>query len=464
MYLLAEDGALDVLYKSLDGGSSWRPMDSSFIPTDDFSLALATHPRSPRTLYVALSHAVYKSTDGGASWTATGAGLQGFVQTLLVPPGRPGAVLAGTSEGLFLSPDGGATWIRQAPGLAPPGSVPSLVASGQTVLALGFEAGRRGGVFRSRDGGRSWALSSRGIVSTDVTVVEFGAPGTVWCVADSILFRSTDDAQTWNRIRPDPVSPHLIFEATVDPTDRSKVFVVYSDGSFWRSRDAGATWEPGGNTGRAVVDLVVDPQTPSTLYAAGAAGISKSTDRGDTWTRLSAEPVVYYELHIAPSSPSTLYAAAYVEGFTWRLLRTTDAGATWTRMNFESEGFSFWGFSLAVDPLVATTVYVTDNGHIYRSTDGGDTWSEIDDLGNTNAVSPLAISDTGGLYAAAWEVGILSYADGSPGGRLLGRYIPWLFNALSLDSHDPCRVFVGAASQGLLVFTRSGTPECPGEP
>jgi photosystem II stability/assembly factor-like uncharacterized protein len=294
-----------------------------------------------------------------------------------------------------------------------------------------------------------------------VTVVELGAPGTIWCVATSSLFRSTDDGLTWRPIRPDPISPHATVEVNVDPTDRSKVFVAYSDGAFWRSGDAGATWEPGGNAGPKVYDLVVDPQTPSTLYAAGARGIAKSTDRGDTWTRLSAEPAVYYELHLAPSSPSTLYAAASLGYLPWLLLRSTDAGATWTRMNFENQGVI--ETSLAVDPLVATTVYATDSGLIYKSIDGGNTWSEIEDSAHSDTAYPLAISDTGGLYAAAWDVGVISHADGDPRGRLLGRPIPWPFNSLSPDPHDPCRVFAGPYSLGLFVFTKSGTSECPGE-
>jgi photosystem II stability/assembly factor-like uncharacterized protein len=469
MYLLTEGNSLEqnVFFKSLDGGSSWQPMDDSFTPAGDFVTAFATDPRSSRTLYAAVDGRVQKSTDGGATWKATGTGLEGYVLALLIPPGRPGSVHAGTDQGLFLSLDGGATWVRQSLRVPPSGGIDRLVASGGELLASVYGTGRRNGVFRSRDGGISWAFSGRGISAMDVTVIASGAPGTIWILADFILFRSTDDGLTWRLIQPGRAMLRPPVALAVAPTDRSNVFVLDSGGAVWRSDDAGTTWEPAGNAGLYVYDLQVDPQTPSTLYAAGfrraagAGGIAKSTDRGDTWTLLSAEPAKsYYEVHIAPSSPSTLYAAASLGDFTGLLLRSTDAGATWARMNFEAEGTI--GSSLAVDPLVATTVYASDFGNIYRSTDGGNTWSEIGDSANSNTAYPLVISDTGRLYAGALLTGVVSYADGDPIGDLLGgRYFYNGFYALAPDPHDPCRLFAGPWARSLLVFRHTGIDGCP---
>ena len=464
MYLLTEGNAL---FKSLDGGFSWRPMDGSFIPADRFIRAFATDPRSSRTLYASVDELVYKSTDGGASWKATGAGLEGYVFTLLSPPDRPGALYAGTDKGLFLSLDGGATWVRQSLGLPPSGTVFQLAASGQALLASVYGTGHRNGVFRSRDGGSSWAFSGKGIFAMDVTAIASGAPGTIWILADFMLFRSTDDGLTWSLIRTTLRPPVAL---AVDPTDRSKVFVVDSGGAMWRSDDAGTTWEPAGPPGNAgiyVYDLQVDPQTPSTLYAAGfrraedTGWIAKSTDRGDTWTLLSAEPArYYYEVHIAPSSPSTLYAAGCVHSFSCFLLRSTDAGATWTRMNFETDGIL--EPPLAVDPRVATTVYTAYRGNIQRSTDGGNTWSEIGHAANSSVAYPLVVSDTGRLYTAARLVGVFSYADGDPVGDLLGgRYFFNGFYALAPDPHDPCRLFAGPWARSLLVFRHTGIDGCP---
>lgn len=458
------------LFKSLDGGFSWQEIDSSFIPAGGFVSAFATHPRSPRILYAAVDQAVFRSTDGGASWQRTGPGLEGPVQSLLIPSNRPNPVYAGTSNGLFRSLDGGATWSRSE-GLPRDSSVSDLTVSGQALVAAVSPYDRRSGVYRSEDGGLSWAFSSRGLTALNVTAVDLGEPGTIWIVADGFLFRSTDAGLTWSRVRPDRTTTlalAAIATIAVDPTDRSNVFVLPNNtsGTVWRSSDAGRTWGIAGNAGLQPTRLVIDPQTPSTLYAigvggvAGFGGIVKSTDSGATWALLPAEPAFYTDLDVAPSSPSTLYAAAHLEEFTPIFQRSTDGGATWTRLGFQGNGAIY--ASLAVDPLVATTLYTTDQGYIHKSTDGGQTWSQVSNPVDSNAAYPLAISDSGRLYAAVWSVGVVAYEDGNPTGEILGKFFPWGFNdVLAPDPHDPCRVYLGPQNRSLLVFTHTGIAGCP---
>ena len=468
LYLAVEepDTQEKSLFKSLDGGISWQAIDNGPLAGKSL-LALATHPRSASVLYASVPEEVFKSTDGGRSWRSADPGASaGRAHLLAVHPGQPEVVYAGTDGGLFRSQNGGATWARQSQGLPESGSILQLLVSRQTLLAAVIAIGRRGGVFRSSDAGSSWVFSSQGIQALNVSVVDFGPPGTIWIVADRILFRSADQGLTWSRVRPNPGTSLPPTAVAVAPTDRSNVFVLYSDGALWRSADSGRTWEAGGDAGLQAIDLAVDPQTPSTLYAAGipgaagAGGIARSTDRGTTWAPLPAEPATYYDVDVAPSSPSTLYAAGTDEDFSPIYLRSLDGGASWSRLSFTVQ-YPVAPPALAVDPLVATTVYATAEGLVHRSTDGGQTWSPVSNTLDSSTIYPLETDPSGRLYAGVWDVGVVSYEGGNPTGAILSRTISWLFLTLAPDPHDPCRVYAGAADRSLMVFTYTGTAGCP---
>ncbi|MFP5286598.1 MAG: WD40/YVTN/BNR-like repeat-containing protein, partial [Thermoanaerobaculia bacterium] len=419
----------------------------------------APRPGSARILYVATAEDVYKSVDGGRSWTAVGhaGGVQGITHLLAVEPGRPNVVYTAGGTGVFRSQDAGATWTL-LPGLPERAAVSALLVLRQGLFAGASAFNHPGGVFKSTDGGTTWAFSSRGIHALTLSFIRFGEPGTLWIVADFVLFRGTDQGLTWTPVHPDPDSTLPVVAVATDPSDRSNVFVLISDGALWRSHDEGETWEAGGHAEMQALDLEVDPQNPSTLYAAGYGRIAKSTDAGNTWTPLPVESAAfYYDLDVAPSSPSTLYAAGNDGDFNTFFLRSQDGGATWTRLSLSSRGLT--PSALAVDPLVATTVYTAGGGFVMRSTDSGQTWSDISDVIDSNHVHPLEIAESGRLYAAMWNLGVYALDEGSPTLiNLGGRFFDWIFTALAPDPRDPCRVYAGAQATSLMEFTYADCP------
>lgn len=202
--------------------------------------------------------------------------------------------------------------------------------------------------------------------------------------------------------------------------------------------------------------IAIDPVTPSTLYLAGH-NIARSTDHGATWTRLEtfAEDV-FLDFVVAPSDPRTLYAFRGV-----RILRSTDA---WASFNFATYPRRFRAYALAVDPLVSTTLYLATVEGVYTSRDGGRTWSLLSSAFGNQRTSPLETDPSGRLYAGVWYNGLYSIAPGDAAWSRLAGSGEWEFRALAFDPDDSCKIYVGAVGQSLLVFTKSGTAECPGEP
>ncbi|HEY0513040.1 MAG TPA: hypothetical protein VGH73_14110 [Thermoanaerobaculia bacterium] len=458
------DAPVGTLVRSNDGGATWQTLPHG--PQENQRIySLAIDPRVRGTLYAGTNKAVYKSVDGGLSWKPTGLDTAGFVGVLKVHP-RLGTLYAGTSSGLFRSADGGASWRRLFRGLEG-NAVFALAfspASAQTVYAGVDTVLERAGVFKSGDGGVTWTFSGRGISALYIQSIAVNPqnPDTLWAIGSAVPFKSTDRGKTWTRVRFG--GDGRATRVAIDPQDGSTVYLVLPDGTLRRSHDGGQTWESAGTPGTATFGngiVVIDPQNPSTLYVAGL-GFARSADGGTTWTRAAGDPadLVFSSLALAPAVPSTLYGSGGGGAAGDRTLRSLDGGATWTRAQ---QGLPSYLLDLTVDPLTSTTVYAhVFDGTIYRTADGGGTWSVFSQTFRDKGVSPLVISpfDPGLLLAGVWFENLYETRDGATW-EPLGSNPDVVFATLAFDPKDPCRLYAGTGGRGLLAFTRRGTTECP---
>jgi uncharacterized repeat protein (TIGR01451 family) len=254
--------------------------------------------------------------------------------------------------------------------------------------------------------GRIGALAIR----NDGTIILGAAQGGVWTY--------DADAGTWTS-RTNDADTQSVGALAIAPSNDSIVYMgsgegalsgdsYYGDG-FYRSSNGGVSWQHVSTlfTGQAVTDIAVDPTNAQHVYAATvrgrggnhrttsptdqAYGIYESTDGGSTWT---PRKTTTNELHGAtdlvmdPSNPSVLFASFWGDG----LFKSTDGGHTWAlSMNGLPAGNFLEGgtrFSLGISHPAGqanATLYtgfdyfdLGDAYHqaqIYKSTDGGATWS-----------------------------------------------------------------------------------------
>jgi photosystem II stability/assembly factor-like uncharacterized protein len=469
MFISIQDEGLNGggLYQSLDGGFSWQPIHSGVMDNQTVR-TLAIDRRSPRTLYAGTLSGAFKSTDGGKTWIDLRFPDFNVVLSLVLHPSQPNVVYAGAGGGLFLSQDGGGTWTALTQGLPSFGSVAGLLISShpQTLYAgvAGADTIHPSGVFQSGDGGSSWTLASRGLSASNVTSVAVAAqnPDTLWSISDLIPFRSVDRGETWTAAEPGPLlsthreAPRVV----IDPFDAATVYIQSDDGQILRSGDGGQTWETGGNAGFTLA-LAIGPQHPATLWAASqSGGLLRSTDRGDTWTAMPgpASAGFYLALDIPPSAPSTVYAAGTLD-FKARFVRTTDGGSTWS---FIQDGLPNSVAVVTSDPQAPSTVWTVSGGDVFKSADGGDHWAPVSSAFHNRVVKSLAASSSGSLYAAVDQDNVYASEDGGQSWAPFAAG-PSLYNlnTLALDPKDPCRIYVATFNRGLLAFTRSETADCP---
>ncbi len=253
-------------------------------------------------------------------------------------------------------------------------------------------------------GGRSAAVT--GVPGQDNLYYMGATGGGVW--------KTTDAGTTWENIS-DGFFGGSIGSVAVAPSDHNVIYVGGGEGTIrgnvssgygvYKSIDAGKTWDHIGlPNSRHIPRIRIHPTNPDIVYAAvlgniykpnNDRGVYKSTDGGKTWrkTLFANGQAGAVDLIIDPNNTRVLYAS------TWRIQRTpysmdsggegsalwksTDAGETWTEIS-KNKGFAKGTLGIigvTVSPLNSDRVWAIaenkEQGGLYRSEDGGETWTQI---------------------------------------------------------------------------------------
>jgi len=194
-----------------------------------------------------------------------------------------------------------------------------------------------------------------------------------------------------------------------DPVNTQVFYFGAAAGGIWKTVDGGTYWEnvsDGFLSSAAVGALQVAPSDPNVIYAGMGEstirldvsygdGVYKSTDAGKTWTNLGLKETRHIgEIRIHPDNPDVVYVAALGHAFGPNkergVYRSTDGGKSWEQILFRSEQAG--AIDLSMDPNNPRILYASfweayrdfwslnsggPGSSIYRSTDGGDTWTEL---------------------------------------------------------------------------------------
>ncbi|MEX1002453.1 MAG: T9SS type A sorting domain-containing protein [Crocinitomicaceae bacterium] len=257
-------------------------------------------------------------------------------------------------------------------------------------------------------------------------------------VADNAQSRAIELSLNWQEEGPGNIGGRFNALA-MSPTDQNVIYAGAANGGIFKTTNGGTSWNPifDDLAYLAIGEIEIDPTNENTLYVGtgdknfgGGShlgnGVYKSTDAGTTWSHLGLEQTgIITEITIDPTNANRIFVSTlgntYEKTTERGVYRTTDGGVSWQNVLFISDSSGV--IDMVMDPSDPNILYASGfnrinlpfqakvtgpDANIYKTTDGGDTWTELTNglpTGEHSRIG-LAISNTSPntLYA--------SYTDG----------------------------------------------------
>ena len=473
------------IYRSLNAGQNWSLISSGNYVDAEY------RPNDTTTVYAVTSNGLSKSINGGASFAGVSAFPSGIsANRLSIAVSRANAnylyVLASNNSngfgGLYRSLNSGTTfslmssspnifdWSTTGNGTGGQGwydiAIDASPSNADEIIAGGVNS------WKSTNGGANWVLNShwyggggKPYVHADLHYVLYTSGTTCFLGTDGGVSKTSNNGQNWTEINGN-MNIAQMYKIGLASNNSSKLITGHQDngsnllngsnwsqvyggdgmdcfidwnnnntlvastqnGGFTRSINGGANWSAivSGLSGNPawVAPIVQDPLSANTYYC-GYQNVFKSTNQGNTWTIISNFNTTLDEIKVSPLNPNIIFATS-----TNAIWKTSNGGTTWSNITPTNLIGNNQITDLTMDNLNPNNIYITLSGYsagikVLASYNGGSTWINYSQgLPNipTNCIvyvknSPQGLyigTDVGVYYREANMSNWISYFTGLP--------------------------------------------------
>ena len=411
------------VWKSTDGGIQWKPI---FDEQSTLSIgAIKINQRNPSVIWVGTgegnprnSHnsggGIYKSLDGGKSWKLMGLKATKTIHRIIVHRDNPDVVYAGAmgsiwganeERGVFRTKDGGKTWdkilyVNDETGVADMVVDPT---NPDKILVALWEYGRKpwtfnsggpgSGLYITYDGGDNWKeiTDKEGLPKGELgrigLAIAPSKPNIIYALVEAKengLYKSTDGGENWSLVSKEDIGnrPFYYAELYVDSKNENRIYNLYSYVS--RSEDGGKTFKVLLDYGSAVHPdhhaFWIHPDDPNYLIDGNDGGLNISRDGGNSWRFVDNLPLAQlYHVNVDMDFPYHVGGGMQDNGSwvgpsnVWRSGGITNHD--WQEVYFGD------GFDVLFRP--------DDNRYVYAMSQGGNVGMVDRETGKTKLIRPL---------------------------------------------------------------------------
>jgi photosystem II stability/assembly factor-like uncharacterized protein len=343
--ILGSGGEIEM---SIDSGNTWL-WDGRQVP---FKQCIEINVLSPDTIWAVGDMTIQHSTDGGFTWEEKYPSDIELASITFIDDMHGWAATNDVGQVITTS-DGGTTWNQDT--IRWQNSWTTMYRIRMRPGEAGMLVGNYGLIATTTDSGKSWAYLPDGDNGAWIPSIQFISPVEGWA-AGGYIRHTTDGGTTWTHSSTN-YRPHAIsFSSSANGW-------IAGDLGVWRTTDGGTSWVQRS----AIYALCIEAIDSQNVWFGGYNNLYHTTDGGDHWTTILYHGVPAIQF----LNPDTGWVANndwFSSGADSSVFRTTDGGQTWQS--------SPVGFLKALRFISTTTGWVGgEYGKIWKTTDGGKTFS-----------------------------------------------------------------------------------------
>lgn len=366
--LLALNSNDYTLFRSTDRGLTWTAVATNILLNNIRSF----HFVNSGTGFISGYSGLYKTTDGGLTWQNILTFTSWPIIAIRFYDEKTG--YAYKEDGQMLKTiDGGKTWTATTPLVFDVYSI--FFADANTIYASGEQAK----IYKSSDGGATWKIISpvvpnAGYGFNDVCFVNV-TTGFVVGTSGKIL-ATTDGGNTWQDYSPTYTS------ITSFQFPAAKVAYATDWWSVYRSTDGGLNWQPANltlaNTNSRISHCRFRNKDTGFVISQNPVMFYRTSDGGQNWAMHNPLPWGYDRAVCMSFANDTTGYLCMDNYSVYQIYKTTNGGETWTPVAITYNRFS------KMDFVTEKTGYAVTGDKVFKTTDSAKTWVVIDDQNNTS--------------------------------------------------------------------------------
>lgn len=417
-------GTFGGVYLSTNNGMNWTNISKGV-----FNSYIQTIVADNNNLYVGTeSNGLYVSTDNGLNWNKMENGIPSTqsIRTILK---YDNYIIIGTAfDGIYVSSNNGISWIQSNSGLRFL-NINALVKSGNKIFA-----GTGSGLYYSTNYGLKWDSIYNGLTNKTIKGLEVSG-NDIYAIQGGV-YRSIDNGNYWTKISDS--LPYLDF---IDVTE-NKIYVGHYKKGVFTTTNYGLLWDTI-NNGLPETYKTCLASSGDNLYIGTYQGILKSTNNGLIWSEIDNNLTIS-QINDLDTLGNYIFATVYGVG----VFLSSNNGLTWKKST------NILGVSCLT--ISEKNIFVGTGGSgVYRSTDMGTSWTQVNN--GLNTIYVLSIASYGDTIFAGTESygGIYVSTNNGNNWRIASNGMTGISTRKIVIDGE--KIFAGCENGGVFLSTNNGT-------